>query len=104
MTEAERIAKERKVVQNRLYGKKAGKKHICTTNHRPGSAKVKKVKMELREIEKPISMMDESISAHQFSLQEQSVQADSEQRMDIGQQTSQVDKKSLGAQYSRQDM
>ena len=68
MTEAERIAKERKVVQNRLYGKKAGKKHICTTNHRPGSAKVKKVKMELREIEKPISMMDESISAHQFSL------------------------------------
>ena len=106
MTDAERVARERKIVQNRLYGvkdKKKEKKHICSTTHRPSSAP-KKVRMELREVEKPISMMDESVSAHQFSLQEQSVQADSEQRMDMAQQTSNVDKRSAGHQYSRQDM
>ena len=104
MTEAERIAKERKIVQNRLYGvkDKKNKKHICSTTHRPSSApRNNKVRMELREVEKPISMMDESVSAHQFSLQEQSVQADSEQRMDMAQQTSNVDKRSAGHQYSR---
>lgn len=106
MTEAERVARERKIVQNRLYGvkDKKNKKHICSTTHRPSSAKTRKVKLELREVEKPVSMMDESISAHQFSLQEQSVQADSEQRMDMAQQTSNVDKRSAGHQYSRQDM
>ena len=74
MTEAERIAKERKIVQDRLYGSQDANdhKHICSTVHgRPVSApKIKKVQMELREVEKPVSMMDESVSAHQFSLQE----------------------------------
>lgn len=38
--------------------------------------------MELREIEEPKSMYDESNSAHQFSKKDMSIQADSEARMD----------------------
>ena len=38
--------------------------------------------MELREIEEPKSMYDESNSAHQFSKKNISIQADSEARMD----------------------
>ena len=109
MTNGQKRAKERKKVQDRLYG--VGdklSKHICSTSHnRPNSVqpKVHKlVKMELREIEEPVSMMDESNSAHQFSLQDQSVQADSEARHEMGMQTSLVEKKSQGYQYSRQDV
>lgn len=77
MTEAQKKARERKEVQDRLYGVVPEKlpKHICsTTHHRPASAEApKKVKMELREIEEPVSMIDESNSAHQFSLKDMSV-------------------------------
>lgn len=72
MTEAEKKKRDRRIVQDRLYG--VGdqlKKHICSTNHnRPSSheAKSRKIRMELREIEDPVSMIDESNSAHQFSL------------------------------------
>lgn len=62
---------------------------------------MKMVKMELREIEDPVSMVDESNSAHQFSLQDHSVQADSEARHEIGMQTSAIEKQSQGYQYSR---
>ena len=42
----------------------------------------KTIKMELREIEDPKSMYDESNSAHQFSKRNISIQADSEARLD----------------------
>ena len=84
LTEAQKKARERKVVQDRLYGviPETVPKHICSTTHnRPASAEApKKVRMELREIEEPVSMIDESNSAHQFSLKDMSVQADSEAR------------------------
>lgn len=107
MTKEERKAKERKVTQARLYGIT---KHKCTRKNcfacnRPKTPEPPKkpVKMELREVEDPISMHDESNSAHQFSLIDQSVQADSEARLDLNIQTSAVDMLSAGAQYSNQN-
>lgn len=78
-------------------------KHICTTSHqRPVSAEPRKtVKMELREVEDAVSMMDESNSAHQFSRKDMSVQADSDARRDAEMQTSQVDMKSVVNQTSK---
>ena len=63
MSVAEKKARERKIVQNRLYGvdKDSVPKHICSTIHnRPATPepKNKTVKMELREIEEPVSMHD----------------------------------------------
>ena len=52
--------------------------------------------MELREVQEPISMHDESNSAHQFSLKDMSVQADSEARLDVAMQTSAIDYASAG--------
>ena len=49
--------------------------------------------MELREVKKPIVMLDEEISAHQFSLHNRSAQADDE-RCDVEMQTSVVTLKS----------
>lgn len=59
--------------------------------------------MELREIEDPKSMYDESNSAHQFSKKNISVQADSEARMDFQMQTSVIDYKNMLNQTSKQD-
>ena len=52
--------------------------------------------MELREVQDPVSMHDESNSAHQFSLKDMSVQADSEARLDAQMQTSAIDVASVG--------
>lgn len=48
-------------------------------------------------------MYDESNSAHQFSLKDMSVQADSEARLDAQMQTSAIDFASAGNQASKQD-
>lgn len=49
------------------------------------------VVLELRKPEKPVHMHDEDQSAHQFSVREQSIQADSEERLDIEMQASKVE-------------
>jgi len=45
------------------------------------------VKLEMREA-REVLMMDEENSAHQFSLHDRSMQADSEERMEAEMQTS----------------
>ena len=96
MTLGERKARERKVIQARLYAPKASHvKHDCSmkelTKSRDSSHKKKRVqtpkpkgvvKMELREVEDPVSMYDESNSAHQFSLKEASAQCDKEEQLE----------------------
>ena len=44
--------------------------------------------MDIKGIDQGVSMYDESNSAHQFSLKDMSVQADSEARLDAQMQTS----------------
>lgn len=74
LTKAEKHNRERKKVQARLYGESNAHKHICSTTHRCQSAEPRKtVKMELREVQDGVSMHDESISAHQFSMKNVSV-------------------------------
>ena len=102
MTKKQRYLKERKITQRRLYGME--KVHECqrigcTTAHkvRPATPEHRPtVRMELREVQEPISMHDESNSAHQFSLKDMSVQADSEARLDVAMQTSAIDYASAG--------
>ena len=48
------------------------------------------VVLELRKPDAKINMADEDQSAHQFSVREQSIQADSEERLDIEMQASKV--------------
>jgi len=50
--------------------------------------------MELREVKDGVSMQDEENSAHQFSLINKSMQADSEERLDAEMQTSAIEYKS----------
>ena len=70
----ERRNKDRKKVQDRLYGGKNVHRHICSTNHRCASAEPKKtIKMELRPVDDGISMHDFECSAHQFSMKDKSV-------------------------------
>ena len=100
MTKAERRQRDRKEAQDRLYGiKKKENKHKCNGKcqhpNRPSSAdKPKTVKMEIRGIDQGVSMYDESNSAHQFSLKDMSVQADSEARLDAQMQTSVIEMRS----------
>jgi len=91
MTLAERNNKERKKVQDRLYGKTPNKhRHVCSTIHRCQSAEPKKtVRMELREVQDGVSMHDESNSAHQFSMENKSV-GDSGFMKDMNVQTSDI--------------
>jgi hypothetical protein len=49
--------------------------------------------MELREVQEGVSMHDESVSAHQFSMRDVSVQ-DSDFKKEIAMQTSAIDYKS----------
>ena len=74
-TRIEKRNRERKIIQDRLYGTKNGHpvRHICTTNHRACSAEPKKtIKMELRPVDEGQSMHDFECSAHQFSLRDHS--------------------------------
>ena len=70
MTKKERYTKERKLAQRRLYGQEKHHECMrigCTTKHkvRPVTPPVRPtVRMELREVEEPKSMYDESNSAH----------------------------------------
>ena len=65
-------------------------------NKRPTSAfKGDTVKLELREVEDDKLMLDEENSAHQFSLCDASMQADSEERMDAEMQTQKVELRSM---------
>ena len=84
MTAVERKAKERKIVQARLLGEIPqdhffGHKGCCQGKKKKLkrsqsiNLRRKTVRMELREVEEGISMMDESNSAHQFSVKEMSV-------------------------------
>ena len=52
------------------------------------------VEMELRQKSEGASMQDEEHSAHQFSLREQSVQADSEERLEAEMQASNFENES----------
>ena len=96
--------RERKVVQARLYGLSTDIKHHCSCPaHQPPPPKTprpkKTVKMELRPVEDPVSMYDESNSAHQFSVKNASVQADDEDRLEAQMQTSAIIYHSNGEQY-----
>ena len=105
MTALERKQKERLNVQARLLGQQPpdfhfGHKDCCGEKKkklkRAMSARSKRrtIRMELRQVEDGVSMMDESHSAHQFSVKEMSVQADSEARLDAEMQTSVINMKS----------
>ena len=86
----ERRNRERKKVQDRLYGGKNVHRHICSTNHRCNSAEPRKtIKMELRPVDDGISMHDFECSAHQFSLKDKSVQ-DSDFLHEMAMQTSAI--------------
>lgn len=75
----------------------------CQHPNRPVSAeKPKTIKMEIRGIDQGVSMYDESNSAHQFSLKDISVQADSEARLDAQMQTSVIEMRSHVDQTSLQ--
>ena len=75
----------------------------CQHPNRPVSAeKPKTIKMEIRGIDQGVSMYDESNSAHQFSLKDMSVQADSEARLDAQMQTSVIEMRSHVDQTSLQ--
>lgn len=52
------------------------------------------VEMELRAKSEPKEFADEDNSAHQFSVRDKSLQADSEERAEIAMQTSLIDLKS----------
>jgi len=109
MTEGEKKARERKHTQTRLYGDEDYcHKHICSTSHkhRPKSVKAPKgptVKVQLKEIADGVSMQDEENSAHQFSLHNKSMQADSEERLEAEMQTSAIIYRSRIDQTSKQD-
>ena len=109
MTEGEKKARERKHTQARLYGEEDYcQKHVCSTSHkhRPKSVKAPKgatVKVQLKEIADGVSMQDEENSAHQFSLHNKSMQADSEERLEAEMQTSAIIYRSRIDQTSKQD-
>lgn len=58
------------------------------------------MKLELREAQPDKLMLDEENSAHQFSLCDASMQADSEERLDAEMQTQAVDLRSGHGQTS----
>lgn len=62
------------------------------------------IKMELRAKSEPKEFSDKDHSAHQFSVREQSAQADSEEREDIALQTSVIDMKSMNQQVDIYDL
>lgn len=62
---------------------------------RVGKAKEEEtVEFQMRQPEGPVAMKDEDHSAHQFSLNAKSVQADSEERLELEMQASEVDRMS----------
>lgn len=106
MTLAKQKKKEKLESQQRLLGIHVGcgRKH-CTAcgikqeranKKKPRSAPRRKevVRLELREPEADKLMLDEENSAHQFSLCDASMQADSEERLDAEMQTQQIEKDS----------
>ena len=62
------------------------------------------VQMELRAKSEPKEFTEKSHSAHQFSVREISIQADSEERQEIAMQTSVIDLKSMNAQVDIYDL
>ena len=110
MTKAQKKNAERKRTQERLYdNKKCGDGKTCAAckakycHTRPKSCRNKDmVRVELREVKKPVVMFDEEISAHQFSLHNRSAQAEAD-RFDVEMQTSVVTLKSHLGQTSKQD-
>ena len=109
MTLGERKAKERKIVQARLYAVKKPVKHDCDEKRAESKASRRKrvatpkpkntIKVELREAEEHVSMYDESNSAHQFSLKNASIQCDKEDQLEAQMQTSEIIYHSAGDQY-----
>lgn len=51
------------------------------------------VVLELRKPDPLLEMHDEDQSAHQFSVKEQSIQADSEERLDIEMKASRIEER-----------
>ena len=62
------------------------------------------VQMELRAKSEPKEFDDKSNSAHQFSVRDISIQADSEERNEIALQTSVIDLKSINQQVDIYDL
>lgn len=110
MTKVQKKNAERKRTQERLYdNKRCGDGKTCDAckakygRARPKSCRNKAtVKVELREVKKPVVMFDEEISAHQFSLHNRSMQAEDD-RIDVEMQTSVISHKSHLGQTSKQD-
>lgn len=105
MTIAQKKQKERQETRDRLYGKNAGCGRKGCTNcaeKKPHSAPRKrdKVVLHLKEAEDDKLMVDEVNSAHQFSLMDASIQADSEDRLDAEMQTMKIDVTSKQGQTS----
>jgi len=107
MTEKDRKRRDREHTQKRLYGHEDYQhKHICSTTHghRPKSQRVRTgptVRVQLKEASDGVSMQDEENSAHQFSLHNKSMQADSEERLEAEMQTSAIIYKSKIDQTSK---
>lgn len=93
-------ARERLTAQSRLLGDQVPNRHI-SLDHIPKSDNGKQkgkddtVVLELRKPEIPVEKCDEDLSAHQFSVKEQSIQADSEERLDLEMQATKVEEQQL---------
>ena len=62
------------------------------------------IQMELRAKSEPKEFSDKDNSAHQFSVRNVSLQADSEERNEIAMQTSAIDLKSMNQQVDIYDL
>lgn len=87
LTKIQKQKLEREKASKRLHGGNNEMKHVCSTQHRMLNKYNKNVdevvEIELRQRSLGIEMNDEDLSAHQFSLRDQSIQADSEERLEI---------------------
>lgn len=83
-----------------MYNTHCPEKHICTTCHRKTKSLPKKtVQLELREARKEIVMVDEDISAHQFSKYSISAGAEEWEKVDAAMQTDPIDVNDQNEQY-----
>ena len=100
LTNIEKRRKERAAARGRLLGEGPKERHVCQTIHKKNMVKAaaakeeETVELQLRQPAAPVAMVDEDQSAHQFSLNAKSVQADSEERLELEMQASEIERRS----------
>jgi len=89
LSKIEKRKKERASTLKRLRGETVDMKHVCKNINKKNqfniladNAHEEIVEFELRQRSEGNMMNDEELSAHQFSLKDESIQADSEERME----------------------